>query len=147
MSLSCSQVEHFGIPSLETRLTGDTYNIHQTVGMMQRMGVRAPILLIGGLCFSFAMEARLALIMTAVLPLLGTGGVFDKPLRAQAVCTRAGCGRFHGAQRYGRYAREFALSRPFSSQKMKAKRLKLLTSACPAPSKGRVYNERKATPL
>ena len=73
MSLSCSQVEHFGIPSLETRLTGDTYNIHQTVGMMQRMGVRAPILLIGGLCFSFAMEARLALIMTAVLPLLGTG--------------------------------------------------------------------------
>ena len=44
MSLSCSQVEHFGIPSLETRLTGDTYNIPPTVGMMQRMGVRDVII-------------------------------------------------------------------------------------------------------
>jgi len=47
--LSSRQVDSFTIPSLESRLTSDTYNIHQMIGMMQRMGVRAPILLIGGI--------------------------------------------------------------------------------------------------
>lgn len=46
--LSIPQVEEVGIPSLVSRLTTDTYNIHQTVGMIQRMGIRAPILLLGG---------------------------------------------------------------------------------------------------
>ena len=47
--LSSRQVDSFTVPSLESRLTSDTYNLHQTIGMMQRMGVRAPILLIGGI--------------------------------------------------------------------------------------------------
>ena len=46
--LSCRQVDQFTIPSLESRLTSDTYNIHQLIGMMQRLGIRAPILLLGG---------------------------------------------------------------------------------------------------
>lgn len=76
MSLSCTQVDKIGIPSLETRLTGDTYNIHQMVGMMQRMGVRAPILLIGGICCAFAMEPALALVMLAVLPFISAAVYF-----------------------------------------------------------------------
>ena len=47
--LSCSQIDKYSIPSLESRLTSDTYHIHQMIGMIQRMGVRAPILLVGGI--------------------------------------------------------------------------------------------------
>ena len=36
--LSCSQIDSYSIPSLESRLTSDTYNVHQMIGMMQRMG-------------------------------------------------------------------------------------------------------------
>ena len=47
--LSSSDTDRFTIPSLESRITSDTYNVHNFVSMMQRMGVRAPILLIGGM--------------------------------------------------------------------------------------------------
>lgn len=40
--LSARQLDCFTIPSLESRLTSDTYNIHQMVNMFQRLGVRAP---------------------------------------------------------------------------------------------------------
>lgn len=69
--LSCQQVDRFSIPSLESRLTTDTYNIHQMVGMMQRLGVRAPILLLGGICVTLFLEPVLALVLIATLPLLG----------------------------------------------------------------------------
>ena len=42
--LSARQLDEFTVPSLESRLTSDTYNIHQMVGMFQRLGVRAPLL-------------------------------------------------------------------------------------------------------
>lgn len=70
MQLSCRQVDVVTVPSLETRLTSDTYNIHQMIGMMQRMGVRAPILLLGGIVCSLLLEPALALVMIAVLPLI-----------------------------------------------------------------------------
>ncbi|MBR3750268.1 MAG: ABC transporter ATP-binding protein [Clostridia bacterium] len=76
MYLSCSQVEQVSVASLETRLTSDTYNIHQMVGMMQRMGVRAPILLVGGIACAFIMEARLALVMLGVLPFISVAVYF-----------------------------------------------------------------------
>lgn len=41
MRLSAKQTDNFTIPSLESRITTDTYNVHNFVGMMQRMGVRA----------------------------------------------------------------------------------------------------------
>jgi|LSQX01.2.fsa_nt_gb ATP-binding cassette subfamily B protein len=68
--LSCKQTDGFTIPSLESRLTTDTYNVHQFTGMMQRMGVRAPILLIGGLILSSMMDPMLTLVLAATLPLL-----------------------------------------------------------------------------
>ena len=40
--LSDARINAFSVPTLEMRLTGDTYNIHRMVGMMQRMGIRAP---------------------------------------------------------------------------------------------------------
>ncbi|MBQ7937764.1 MAG: ABC transporter ATP-binding protein [Oscillospiraceae bacterium] len=68
--LSSSDTDRFTVPSLESRITTDTYNVHNFVSMMQRMGVRAPILLIGGLGISFFMDSTLALVMLATLPFI-----------------------------------------------------------------------------
>ncbi len=70
MRLSAAQTDKFTIPSLESRITTDTYNIHNFVSMMQRMGVRAPILLTGGIAITLIMDSYLALTMLALLPLL-----------------------------------------------------------------------------
>ncbi len=74
--LSARQIDEITIPTLETRLTSDTYNIHHMVGMMQRLGVRAPILLIGGLAVTFRMEPVLSLVLLAVLPFITLAVVF-----------------------------------------------------------------------
>lgn len=71
LSLSGTQLDHFGIPSLESRMTSDTYNIHNMIGMMQRIGVRAPIILIGGIIITSTLEPVLTLVLAGVLPLLG----------------------------------------------------------------------------
>lgn len=68
--LSCRQIDYFTIPSLESRLTTDTYNVNQVIGMMQRVGIRAPILLIGGICITMTMEPVLTLVMMSVLPFI-----------------------------------------------------------------------------
>lgn len=68
--LSSRDTDRFTIPSLESRITSDTYNVHSFVSMMQRMGVRAPILLIGGMTLSFIIDAYLALVMLAMLPFI-----------------------------------------------------------------------------
>lgn len=68
MSLSPAQTDRFTIPSLESRLTTDTYNVHHFINMIQRMGVRAPILLVGGICISLTLDPILTLVMVCVLP-------------------------------------------------------------------------------
>lgn len=68
--LSARQIDEFTIPSLESRLTSDTYNVHQMIGMVQRMGVRAPCLLIGGIIMTFAMEPVLTLVLISVMPFI-----------------------------------------------------------------------------
>ena len=70
LRLSAAQTDRFTIPSLESRITTDTYNLHNFVGMMQRMGVRAPILLVGGIAITLLMDAYLALAMIAILPFI-----------------------------------------------------------------------------
>ncbi len=70
LRLSPAQTDAFTIPSLESRITTDTYNLHSFIGMMQRMGVRAPILLIGGVCITLMMDPYLALAMIAILPFI-----------------------------------------------------------------------------
>lgn len=69
--LSCAQEDAFTTPSLISRLTSDTYNVHQMVDRMQRLGVRAPILLLGGIGITLTLEPVLTLVLIAVLPLLG----------------------------------------------------------------------------
>lgn len=70
MYLTNSSADEFTRPSLISRLTSDTYNVHQMLARMQRLGVRAPILLIGGLVMTLMMDPVLASILLATLPLL-----------------------------------------------------------------------------
>lgn len=56
--------------SLISRLTSDTYNVHQMLGRIQRLGVRAPILLIGGIVMTMLLDPVLACVLLAALPLL-----------------------------------------------------------------------------
>ena len=70
LHLSAAQTDKFTIPSLESRITSDTYNVTNFVGMMQRIGVRAPILLIGGVGISVFMDAHLATVMLALMPVI-----------------------------------------------------------------------------
>lgn len=69
--LSARQLDTFTIPSLESRLTSDTYNIHRMIGMIQRLGIRAPLMLVGGLVITFFLEPVLTLVLVAVLPFVG----------------------------------------------------------------------------
>ena len=70
MALSSRQIDKFTIPSLESRLTSDTYHIHHLVGMSLRMGVRAPLMLLGGIAITMILDPRLTLIMILVLPFI-----------------------------------------------------------------------------
>ena len=70
LHLSAAKTDEFTIPSLESRITTDTYHVHNFVGMIQRMGVRAPILLIGGIAITLIMDSFLSLAMIVTLPFI-----------------------------------------------------------------------------
>ncbi len=70
LHLSARSTDSFTIPSLESRITSDTYNVQNFIGMMQRMGIRAPILLLGGSIITLVMDRKLALVMIATLPII-----------------------------------------------------------------------------
>ncbi len=68
--LSARQVDMITRPSLISRMTTDTYNMYNATAAMQRLGVRAPVLLIGGIFMSLLLDPVLTLIMVAMLPLI-----------------------------------------------------------------------------
>ncbi len=70
-SLSPRQMDELTLPSAESRLTSDTYRVNEFLARGQRLGVRAPILLIGGIFMMLWMDARLALVPVALLPFIG----------------------------------------------------------------------------
>lgn len=70
MYLSNHQMDAFTKPSLISRMTSDTYDLQQSVARIQRMGVRAPILLVGGIFITFTLDYAMALVLVAALPLI-----------------------------------------------------------------------------
>lgn len=68
--LDAAQVDRLTISSLESRLTVDTYNVHQMIGMIQRLGVRAPLLLLGGITVTFLLDVHLTLVMLCTMPFI-----------------------------------------------------------------------------
>ena len=69
-SLSGSQFDAFGLPSLISRMTSDSYNVQSAAQQLQTLCVRAPMLLIGGVAVTLVMDASLALVLVAMLPVL-----------------------------------------------------------------------------
>ena len=70
-ALSARQRDQATEASLVSRLTSDTYNVHNMVDRMMRLGVRAPILLLGGIIVSLSLEPVLTLVLICTLPMLG----------------------------------------------------------------------------
>lgn len=70
-ALGNAQVDECTVPSLISRMTTDTYNLHRMIGMMQRIGIRAPILLLGGIIITWTLDPVLAAILMAMLPVMG----------------------------------------------------------------------------
>ena len=69
-NLSARQMDELTVPSAESRLTSDTYNINQLLARTQRIGVRAPILLVGGIAMMLGMDMPLALVLICLLPII-----------------------------------------------------------------------------
>lgn len=66
-----SDIDRLTIPSLISRMTTDTFYIYRLIGLTQRLGVRAPIMLIGGICITLTLDPVLSLILIAMLPFMG----------------------------------------------------------------------------
>jgi len=68
--LSARQLDELTVPSAESRLTSDTYNVNQLLARIQRLGIRAPMLLLGGIIMMLSMDTILALILIGLLPII-----------------------------------------------------------------------------
>ncbi len=69
--LSSRQTDSFGLPSLISRLTSDSYYVNQMVARTLRLGVRAPILILGGTVMTFMLDPVLACVLLGCVPLVG----------------------------------------------------------------------------
>ena len=69
-NLSARQMDELTTSSAVSRLTSDSYNFNQMLARVQRMGIRAPILLLGGIMMMLLEDWILALVLVALLPIL-----------------------------------------------------------------------------
>ncbi len=70
---SFSNIDKFSTASIVTRLTTDVTNLQNAYQMIIRMAVRAPIMMIVSLAVSFSIDAGLASIFAAAIPVLAIG--------------------------------------------------------------------------
>ncbi|MDO9492334.1 ABC transporter ATP-binding protein [Acetobacterium sp.] len=70
MYFSSHQMDTLTKPSLISRLTSDTYIIHLIIIRIQRLGVRAPIMLFGGIIITMTLDPLLATVMIAIMPIM-----------------------------------------------------------------------------
>lgn len=69
-SFSFKNIDDYSTGSLVTRLTNDIQQIQNLIAMCLRMMLRAPGMLIGALIMAFLMNAKLAMVILVVIPLL-----------------------------------------------------------------------------
>ena len=70
LNLSGGQTDAIGLPSLISRMTSDTYNVQSFIQSVQTLGIRAPIMLIGGIAITLTMDTGLALILCIMAPVM-----------------------------------------------------------------------------
>ena len=71
-SYSFSNIDHFRVSSLVTRLTSDVTNIQNTVSTGMRPFGRSPVMLIFATSVAFSINKTLALVFLVALPILAT---------------------------------------------------------------------------
>lgn len=69
---SLQEFDKVGTSTLITRTTNDVIQVQQFVFMSLRMMIRAPMMAIGGIIMAVIQDARLALILVVVIPVLAT---------------------------------------------------------------------------
>lgn len=69
-NLSGAQFDAFGLPSLISRMTSDSYNVQSCVQSLQTMCTRMPILLFGGIAATMFMDPVLSGILCIIVPIL-----------------------------------------------------------------------------
>lgn len=70
---SFTNIDKFSTGSIITRLTTDVTNLQNAYGMMIRMGVRAPIMVVVAWIFSFRISPSISLVFLACIPILAIG--------------------------------------------------------------------------
>ena len=68
--MNSREIDRITIPSLISRMTTDTFYIYRTLGMTQRLGIRAPIMLLGGILITLTLDPVLSLILIVMLPFM-----------------------------------------------------------------------------
>ena len=70
LRLSGSQMDAITLPSLISRMTSDSYNVQSFTQSIQTIGIRAPIMLVGGIAITLTMDTGLAMILCLMAPVL-----------------------------------------------------------------------------
>ena len=70
LGLSGRQMDRIGLPSLISRMTSDSYNVQSFSQSVQTIGIRAPIMLMGGIAITLTMDAGLAVILCVMAPIM-----------------------------------------------------------------------------
>ena len=70
---SFTNIDKFSTGSIITRLTTDVTNLQNAYGMMIRMGVRAPIMVVVAWIFSFRISPSISLVFLGCIPILAIG--------------------------------------------------------------------------
>lgn len=68
-TLSHSQLDRLGTPSLINRITGDVNQLQLAVAMLIRLVIRAPFLCVGGLVMAIILDLKLSVILMIVIPM------------------------------------------------------------------------------
>lgn len=69
-NLSGAQFDAFGLPSIISRMTSDSYNVQSCAQSLQTMFIRQPIVLIGGIIVTMFMDPALSGILCIMVPIL-----------------------------------------------------------------------------
>ncbi|MDR2822834.1 MAG: ABC transporter ATP-binding protein/permease [Acholeplasmatales bacterium] len=76
MEISLKDMDEVTLPSLISRMTNDTFNIYQASASLQRVGIRPPVLLLGGIIISLFLDPILTLILVATIPFILIASIY-----------------------------------------------------------------------
>lgn len=70
-SLSFSELDRFGTPTLINRVTNDVNQLQLAVAMLIRLVIRAPFICIGAIIMAMILDLKLSLVLMAAAPVIG----------------------------------------------------------------------------